>query len=334
MVNKANKKSVLITGGAGFIGSHLAEKLLTMGDRVFVLDNLSTGRIENIKHLISRNVSRSTPGSDFTFKKGDVLNKALVKRCASGVDEIYHLAAAVGVKTVMEKPLESLILNMKGTENVLEAAEGRKIPVLLPSTSEIYGKNTNTPFSEKDDRLYGPVHNYRWGYAFSKGVDEFLGLAYFRERGVPVRIVRLFNVVGPRQSGEYGMVVPRFIKSAILGEPLVIHGTGNQTRCFGDVADVADALIKIMRHVRSAGEVYNLGSDREISINDLAKKVIKLTGSKSNIKHISYKKAYGDGFEDMQRRKPDLSKIKKLIGYNPKNILDDVIKKIIKYERE
>jgi len=268
------------------------------------------------------------------FKKGDVLNKNLVKKFATGTDEIYHLAAAVGVKTVMEKPLESLILNTKGTENILEAAETRKTPVLLASTSEIYGKNTNTPFSEKDDRLYGPVHNYRWGYAFSKGVDEFLGLAYFREKGVPVRIVRLFNVVGPRQSGEYGMVVPRFIKGAILGEPLIIHGTGNQTRCFGDVDDVVDALIKIMRHPGSAGEVYNLGSDQEISISDLAKKVIKLTGSKSKIKYISYKKAYGEGFEDMQRRQPDLSKVKKLIGYNPKNSLDDVIKKIIKYAQE
>jgi len=324
----ANKRTVLITGGAGFIGSHLAEKLIARGDRVFVLDNLSTGRLDNIKHLISRGTSRN----DFIFKKGDVLNKNLVKKCVIGVDEIYHLAAAVGVKTVMEKPLESLILNTKGTENILEVAEARKMPVLLASTSEIYGKNTNAPFSEKDDRLYGPVHNYRWGYAFSKGVDEFLGLAYFRERGVPVRIVRLFNVVGPRQSGEYGMVVPRFIRSAILGEPLIIHGTGNQTRCFGDVGDVVDALIKIMRHPRSAGEVYNLGSDQEISIIDLAKKVIKLTGSKSRIKYISYKKAYGEGFEDMQRRQPDLSKVKKLIGYNPKNNLDDVIKKIIEHE--
>lgn len=322
----ANKKTVLITGGAGFIGSHLAEKILAQGKKVFVLDNLSTGRKENIEHLLGN--------KDFIFKKGDVLNKVLVKKYVARADEIYHLAAAVGVKTVMEKPLESLILNTKGTENVFEAAEARKIPVLIASTSEIYGKNTNTPFSEKDDRLYGPVHNYRWGYAFSKGIDEFLGLAYFRERGVPVRVIRLFNVVGPRQSGEYGMVVPRFIKSAILGEPLIIHGTGNQTRCFGDVDDVVDALIKILRHSKSAGEVYNLGSDQEISIKDLAKKVIKLAGSKSKVKYISYKKAYGEGFEDMQRRQPDLSKVKKLIGYNPKNSLDDVIKKIIEYEQK
>jgi len=324
MANKASKKTILITGGAGFIGSHLAEKLIARGDKVFVLDNLSTGRLDNIKHLLGN--------KNFVFKKGDVLNKALVKRCAAKVDEIYHLAAAVGVKTVMEKPLESLILNTKGTENVLEVAEERKTPVLITSTSEIYGKNTKTPFSEKDDRIYGPVHNYRWGYAVSKGVDEFFGLAYFRERGVPVRIIRLFNVVGPRQSGEYGMVVPRFIKSALSGRALTIYGTGKQSRCFGDVDSVTDALIKIMNHPKSAGEVYNLGSNREISINDLANKIIKLTKSKSKISHISYKKAYGEGFEDMQRRQPDLSKVRRLIGYRPKSSLDDVIREIIAYE--
>lgn len=322
----SNKKTVLITGGAGFIGSHLAEKLLAQGRKVFVLDNLSTGREDNIRYLFKN--------KDFLFKKGDVLNKNTVKKMMDGVDEVYHLAAAVGVRTVMEKPLESLILNTKGTEIVLEYAESRKIPTLIASTSEIYGKNIKLPFREDDDRIYGPVHNYRWGYAFSKGVDEFLGLAYHREKGVPVRIVRFFNTIGPRQRGEYGMVVPRFVRQALRGEPLSVHGNGKQTRCFGYVGDVIEGVIKIMAHRKSAGEVYNLGSDKEISIKDLAKKIIKLTGSNSKIEYISYKKVYAEGFEDMARRKPDISKVRTLIGYKPKTTLDDVIKKIIEYEKQ
>lgn len=319
-----NQKTSLVTGGAGFIGSYLVEKLLAQGKKVFVLDNLSTGRMENIKHLLNN--------KNFTFKKGDVLNAALVKKIAKDADEIYHLAAAVGVKTVMEKPLESFIVNSRGTENVLEAAEKRKTPVLLASTSEVYGKNTKVPFHEEDDRLYGSVYNYRWGYAYSKGLDEFLGLAYFREKGVPVRIIRFFNTIGPRQVGEYGMVVPRFVRLALNGKPLVVHGDGKQRRSFGYVGDVVDAVIKIMSHPKSAGKVYNLGSKEEISIVDLAKKIIKLTGSASKITFVPHKKVYKDGFEDMKRRVPDISNAKKLVGYNPKISLDDIIRKIIEYE--
>jgi len=324
MAYSSNKKAVLITGGAGFIGSHLAEKLLARGKKVFVIDNLSTGRIENIKHLLG--------DKNFTFKEGTIFNQSLIRRYVAKSDDIYHLAAAVGVKTVMEKPLESLLLNTRGTEIVLEAAEKHTVPVLIASTSEIYGKNTKVPFSERDDRVYGPVHNYRWGYAFSKGVDEFLGLAYFRERGVPVRVVRFFNTIGPRQAGEYGMVVPRFVQAALSGKPITIHGTGGQTRCFGDVDDVTDAITKLMATAKSAGEVYNIGSDQEITIEQLAKKIITLTGSASHIKKISYERAYGEGFEDMYRRKPDLSKIRRHIGYKPKHDLDHTIKRIIAYE--
>ncbi|MBI3273943.1 MAG: GDP-mannose 4,6-dehydratase [Candidatus Colwellbacteria bacterium] len=313
-----------MTGGAGFIGSHLCEKLLAQGKRVFALDNLSTGSLDNIRHLLGH--------KNFVFKKGSVLNKFLVRGMAMEADEIYHLAAAVGVQTVMDKPLDSLILNTRGTEIVLDAAEKRKIPIMLVSTSEIYGKSTKLPFHEEDDRVYGSAYNYRWGYAFSKGVDEFLGLAYFRERGVPVRIVRLFNIIGPRQTGEYGMVVPRFIRQALVGKPITVYGTGRQTRSFADVDDATDALIKVMSHPKSMGEIYNLGSDEEISINDLAQNILRLTGSSSKILHIRHDKVYGKGFEDMQRRRPDIFKIKKLIGYKPKYTLEESIKKIIKHE--
>ncbi|MFY9457345.1 MAG: NAD-dependent epimerase/dehydratase family protein [Candidatus Spechtbacterales bacterium] len=319
------QKTVFITGGAGFIGSHLAEKLLAQGKKVFVLDNFSTGRLENIKHL--------TSGKNFVFKKGSVLNKSLVRRMAMGVDEIYHLAAAVGVQTIMDKPLDSLILNIRGTENILEAGEERKTPIMLVSTSEIYGKNKKLPFHEEDDRVYGSAYNYRWGYALSKGIDEFLGLAYFREKGMPVRIVRLFNVIGPRQTGEYGMVVPRFIRQALRGESITIHGTGRQTRTFADIDDITSALIKIMSHPKSRGEIYNLGSDEEISITNLAKKVLRLTESSSKVLYIPHDQVYGKGFEDMQHRRPDISKVKKLINYRPKHFLDNTIRRIIAHEK-
>lgn len=289
-----------------------------------MLDNLSTGSLDNIRHLLSER--------NFVFEEGDVLNKSLVEKMVSRADEVYHLAAAVGVKTIMEKPLESWILNIRGTENVLNAALGKKTPVLIASTSEIYGKNTKLPFSEDDDRVYGSVKNYRWGYALSKGVDEFLALAYFKEKGLPVRVVRFFNTIGPRQTGEYGMVVPRFVRQALRGEFLTVHGSGKQTRSFCYVNDVVDAVLKVMAHQKSAGEVYNLGSDEEITIENLAKKVIKLTESKSKIRYIPYAKVYPEGFEDMQRRRPDISKIKKLIGYKPKYMLEDSMKEIIKYE--
>ncbi len=318
------RQSVLITGGAGFIGSHLAERLIEQGNRVFVLDNLSTGSIDNIKHLRGN--------KNFVFERGDVVEKKVVKKMADEADIIYHLAAAVGVKTIMDKPLESWFTNIEGTENVLKAARERKVPVLIASTSEIYGKNTKLPFGEDDDRVYGSVKNYRWGYAFSKGVDEFLALAYFRECGLPVRVARFFNTIGPRQTGEYGMVVPQFVRQALLGKDITVHGTGKQTRSFGYVGDVVDAVIKLMAHPKSAGEVYNIGSDEEISIENLARKVSQLTESKSKIKYVPHSKIYHEGFEDMQRRRPDLSKIKALIGYKPSKDLDGVIKEIIEYE--
>ena len=318
-------RTALITGGAGFIGSHLAEKLIALGDRVFVLDNLSTGSLDNIKHLCGN--------KNFVFERGDVLEKKIVKKMADEVGIIYHFAAAVGVKTIMDKPLESWVTNIQGTENILESARGRKIPVLIASTSEIYGKNTKLPFGEDDDRVYGSVKNYRWGYAFSKGVDEFLALAYFREYDLPVRIARFFNTIGPRQTGEYGMVVPRFVRQALGGEPLTVHGTGKQTRSFGYVGDVVDAVIKLMAHPKSAGEVYNIGSDEEITIENLAKKAIMLTGSKSRIVYVPHSEVYPEGFEDMHRRRPDLSKIKALIGYKPSKSLDDIIREIVDYER-
>jgi len=319
------RKIILITGGAGFIGSHLSEKLIAKGDTVFALDNLSTGRKENIAHLL--------PNKNFVFQKGDVLNKRTVKKITEGVDEIYHLAAAVGVRTVMEKPLESFIINSHGTENILEAAEAKKIPVLLASTSEIYGKTTEVPFREEGDRVYGSVYNYRWGYAYSKGLDEFLGLAYFREKGVPVRVVRFFNTIGPKQLSEYGMVVPTFVRKALRGDDLPVYGDGKQQRAFGYVGDVVDAVVKIMAQPKSAGCVYNLGSQEEISILDLAKKVIKLVESDSKIIFIPHKKVYKEGFEDMDRRVPDISALRKLIRYNPKTGLDEIIKKIIEHER-
>ena len=320
----SNQKTVLVTGGAGFIGSHLSEKLLVQGKKVFVLDDLSTGSLDNIKHLLSR--------KDFVFKKGSVLNRPLVRKMVANVDEVYHLAAAVGVQTIMDKPLESLLVNIRGTEAVLDAAEPKKTSVFIASSSEIYGKNTRTPFSEDDDRIYGSVQNYRWGYAFSKGIDEFLALAYYREKGLPVKIARFFNTVGPRQTGSYGMVIPRFVKAALQGENIVIYGSGRQTRSFGYVTDVVDAVVKIMAHPKSSGQIYNLGSNIEISINEVAKKIIAFTESKSKIVHIPYEKAYGEGYEDMMRRCPDISKIKKLIGYEPKHTLEDIIKKIVAHE--
>lgn len=315
---------VLITGGAGFIGSHLAEKIVARGDRVFILDNLSTGKQDNIKHLLTnKNVS---------FRKGDVLNKSLVKNIVDQVDEVYHLAAAVGVKTVMEKPLKSWVTNIQGTENILEASLAHKIPVLIASTSEVYGKNTELPFHEEDDRVYGSVKNYRWGYAFSKAVDEFMALSFFREKELPVRVARFFNTTGPRQTGAYGMVVPRFVHQALHNEDITVYGTGQQTRSFGYVGDTTDAIIGLMENKTSAGEIYNIGSDEEISINNLAKKIIELTQSKATIKHIPYSAVYADGFEDMQRRRPDLSKIKAITNYKPSKNLDDIIKEIITFE--
>jgi len=314
---------ILITGGAGFIGSHLAEKLLGQGEEVFVIDDLSTGALENIKRL------ENNP--KFHFIKGSVLNRDLVAEAAAKVDEIYHLAAAVGVKTIIEKPLESFLVNIDGTKNVLEAADIRKIPILITSSSEIYGKNSKLPFKEEDDRVYGSAYHDRWGYGLSKSSDEFLGLAFFREKSLPVVIVRLFNVIGPRQSGSYGMVVPRFIRQALNLEPLEVYGDGGQTRCFGYVGSVVNALIALMQNKeKSSGRIFNVGSDEKISIRDLAQKIIELTKSKSEIKLIPYARVYGENFEDMRDRQPDLAKIKQAINYQPIN-LEESLEKTIDY---
>ena len=329
MISKTNQisngvaKKILITGGAGFIGSHLAEKLLQKGEEVFVVDDLSTGSIENIKHL------KDDP--KFHFIRGSVLDRDLVVQTVAKVDEIYHLAAAVGVKTVIEKPLDSLLNNLRGAEMIFEIAAGKRLPVLFTSTSEVYGKNEHTPFREDSDRIYGSAYNTRWGYGMSKGVDEFLALAYFREKKLPVIIVRLFNVIGPRQSGAYGMVVPRFIKQALSDKPITVYGDGCQTRCFANVVDVVRGLINLMKHPKARGHIFNLGSDEEITIKELAQKVKSLTGSKSEIVFVSYSEVYGPGFEDMFYRKPELSKIKETIGYQPEFSLEESLKKIIDY---
>ncbi|MFH1780754.1 MAG: GDP-mannose 4,6-dehydratase [Candidatus Nealsonbacteria bacterium] len=316
---------VLVTGGAGFIGSHLTEKLLQKGEEVFVIDDLSTGSFENIKHL------ENNP--KFHFTKGSVLDRDLVTQVVVKVDVIYHLAAAVGVKTIIEKPLESFLVNVEGTKNILEAADIRKIPTMLASSSEVYGKNEKLPFKEEDDRVYGSAYHDRWGYGLSKGSDEFLGLAYFREKRLPVVIVRLFNVIGERQRGAYGMVVPRFIRQAILNQTIEIYGDGGQTRCFGYVGSVVNALIELMQNKeKSYGQIFNVGSEERISIKDLAQKIIALTKSRSEIKFIPYAQVYGENFEDMRDRQPDLSKIKQAINYQP-IALEESLKLAIEYWR-
>ena len=321
--NMKKKKRILVTGGAGFIGSHLSEKLLEKGKEVFVVDNLSTGSLNNIKHL--------KKDRKFHFIKGSVLDEELIKNLVRKTDEVYHLAAAVGVRMILGKPLSSLLTNIRGTEIVLREAAKRKNKVLLVSSSEVCGKDEKVPFKEEDDRTYGSVYNDRWVYAFSKAVDEFLGLAYWREKKLPVVIVRLFNVIGPRQTGRYGMVVPTFVRQAHKDKAITVFGDGKQTRCFADVDDVTGSLIKLMKAKRAEGEVINLGADDEISINQLAKKVKNFTDSSSKIIYVPYKKAYPSGYEDFRRRMPDISKIKKLISYRPGVRLEDSIKKIIKY---
>jgi UDP-glucose 4-epimerase len=325
MIMPNDKKTILITGGAGFIGSHLSEKLLQKGEEVLVIDDLSTGSLKNIEHL------KNNP--NFHFTQGSVLDKDLVKKSVAAVDEVYHLAAAVGVKTIIENPLQSFLVNIDGTKNILEAAVAEKKPVLLVSTSEVYGKNEKLPFNEEADRVYGSAYHDRWGYGLSKSSDEFLALAYFREKGLPTVIVRLFNVVGPRQAGAYGMVVPRFIQKALKNEPLEIHGDGKQTRCFGYVGNVVNALAELMGNKeKSYGQIFNLGSDEKISIKDLAEKIKTLTASKSPLRFVSYKEVYGENFEDMRNRQPDLSKIKKAINYQPIS-LKETLEKTIEYFR-
>jgi UDP-glucose 4-epimerase len=317
---------ILITGGAGFIGSHLAEKLIAQNNTVSIIDNLSTGKLSNISHLKGR--------EDFSYSIDSVLNKKTLEQLIKESDQIYHLAAAVGVKYIIDNPLLSLQTNIKGTENVLEFANKYKKKVLLASTSEIYGKSDAVPFKEEDNRILGSTHISRWSYSSAKAVDEFFALAFYREKKLPIVIVRCFNTVGPRQSGQYGMVLPKFVKNALLNHPLTIYGDGKQSRCFADVEDVVDGMIKLMHDKKAEGKIFNIGSTEEISIEELARRIKKMTNSKSKIEYIKYDDAYEEGFEDMQRRVPDLTKINKMINYVPRFKLDDILNRVIKYYEE
>ncbi len=312
---------ILITGGAGFIGSHLAERLLGEGHEVYVIDNLSTGRLENVESF------KDMP--KFHLTVGSILNRELMEKLVSGCDQVYHLAAAVGVKYIIENPLLSLKTNIVGTDNVLELCNKYKAKALITSTSEIYGKSEKIPFAEQDDRLLGSTHISRWGYSCSKAIDEFMALAFYREKKLPVVIVRCFNTVGPRQTGQYGMVLPKFIKAALLDQPIVVYGSGEQTRCFADVSDVVDAFLKLMNSPECAGEIFNVGTTESISIKDLAQKVKTMCNSKSRIEYMSYEDAFEEGFEDMMNRMPDLGKINRFIGYEPKLKLEDIIHRMI-----
>lgn len=318
--------NVLITGGAGFVGSHLAETLLQRGQHVTIIDDLSTGSMENIAHI------RQLP--HFRFAIETIMNEAVMDRLVSECDVIYHLASAVGVELIVNRPVEVIERCILGSEVVLKIANRYKKKVLITSTSEVYGKSSKVPFSEDDDRILGPTTKSRWSYSCSKAIDEFLALAYHKEKQLPVVLVRLFNTVGPRQTGQYGMVVPRFVQAAMNGQPIRVYGDGMQSRCFGYVGDVVNAITALMEHPGAIGQIFNIGSNEEISIMELAQKVKTLTGSQSEIVKIPYEQAYEQGFEDMARRVPDLTKIKNLIGYTPRTKLDDVIVRVRDYFAE
>jgi UDP-glucose 4-epimerase len=308
----------LITGGAGFIGSHLSDALVSRGDSVVILDNFTTGSKDNL----------SGESGSVTVASGDILDSALTSKLVGESDFVVHLAAALGVFNIVNKPLESLTTNLKGTEVVLEAVAKFNRPILMASTSEIYGKNDKVPLSEEDDRIIGHPLKSRWSYSEAKAVDESLAYFHFLENKLPIRIVRFFNTVGPRQVGHYGMVVPRFVSAALKNEPLSVYGSGDQIRCFCHVTDAVKALLLIMDSDKAVGQVFNVGNNSQISIMELAKKVIEITGSKSSIEKIAYEKAYPEGFEDMQRRVPDISKIKQVLGWEPAINLDQIIKDI------
>jgi len=316
----------LITGGAGFIGSHLAERLLRDGHEVAVLDNLSTGSIDNISHL------KTTPG--FSYAIDSVTNESLLAEMIDRSDVVFHLAAAVGVKLIVEQPVHTIETNVHGTEVVLKHANKKKKLVFIASTSEVYGKSTDVPFREGAELVLGATVKHRWAYACSKLIDEFLALAYWKERKLPVIIVRLFNTVGPRQTGQYGMVLPTFVRQALAGHPITIFGDGKQTRSFTFVGDVVDALIKLTNEPRAIGGVFNVGNTDEVSIRELAERVKTLSGSQSTIQYVPYDEAYEAGFEDMPRRLPDISKIRALVGYEPKLELNDIIRTVIDYVRQ
>jgi len=317
---------VLVTGGAGFIGSHLCEWLIKDGSQVTVVDNLSTGNLNNIRHLLNH--------TKFQFVKDSVLNTETVHVLVDKCDLIIHLAAAVGVDLIVKRPVQTIETNIRGTEFVLEIANKFAKKVILASTSEIYGKNTEVPFSEDMDRIMGSTMFSRWSYATSKAIDEFLGLAYHREYGLPVVITRFFNTVGPRQTGQYGMVIPRFVEAALDDQPIIIYGSGKQSRCFGYIDDVINGIMALVQEPKAEGEVFNIGADEEITIEELAIKIKAMIGSRSEIKRIPYEEAYGMPFDDMLRRVPDLSRIKNLVGYSPRFTLDMTLQNIIAYYEE
>ena len=314
----------LITGGAGFLGSHLAEALLARGDTVYLLDNLSTGSIENIEHL--KNAPR------FHYAVDSVMNEPVTAEMIDRVDVVFHLAAAVGVRLIVESPVNTIETNVHGTEMVLKLANKKKKKVLVASTSEVYGKSDDVPFREDADLVMGATIKGRWSYACSKAIDEFLALAYWKEKKLPVVVFRLFNTVGPRQTGRYGMVIPNFVKQALLGHPITVFGDGTQSRCFTYVSDVVGVLVRLAEEPRAVGQVFNIGNDREeVTILDLAQRVKARTGSKSEIVRVPYDQAYEEGFEDMPRRVPDLSRIRALTGYEPKVHLDEILDRVIEY---
>lgn len=317
---------ILITGGAGFIGSHLTELLLKSNHTITAIDNLSTGSIENIKQFDGN--------ANFSFVRADISDELVLDRLSSESDIIIHLAAAVGVQLIVERPVHTIETNVAGTEKVLRSALKYGCKVLIASTSEVYGKGIKIPFSEDDDVLLGPTNKSRWGYAASKMLDEFLGLAYCREYDLDVVCFRLFNTVGPRQSGQYGMVVPRFVKSALQGKPIEVYGNGNQQRCFGHVADVVRAIEGLAFEPKAKGQVFNIGNTEEISILALAEKVRTMTKSSSSIKMIPYSEAYAPGFEDMERRVPSTTKINQLIGWKPTKNLEEILQDVINFEKQ
>jgi nucleoside-diphosphate-sugar epimerase len=316
----------LITGGAGFIGSHLSEALLDQGHHVLILDNLSTGSIDNIAHLKGRR--------GFEYFIDSVDNEPLLAELIDRSDVVFHFAAAVGVKLIVEQPVRTIETNVYGTEVVLKHANKKKKLVVIASTSEVYGKSNDVPYREDSDLVLGPTPKHRWAYACSKAIDEFLALAYWKERKLPIIIVRFFNTVGPRQTGRYGMVIPNFVRQALAGEPITVFGDGNQSRAFTHVTDVVGALIRLVSEPKAIGQVINIGTTEEITIRKLAERVRALSGSHSPIKLVPYDEAYESGFEDMPRRLPDLTKIQGLIGYAPAHTLDDILAQVIEYFRE
>jgi UDP-glucose 4-epimerase len=320
------RADVLVTGGAGFIGSHLAEALLARGSNVVVLDDLSTGRYRNVRHLLD--------DPHFKLVEGSVLDLDLVKDLVAGCDQVYHLAAAVGVRLIVDRPLQSLITNIKGTENVLDAAHLHRTKILITSSSEVYGKSRNGPFKEDDDRILGSTRKLRWSYSTSKAVDEILAFTYHKELGLPTVIARLFNTVGPRQSGQYGMVLPRFIGQALRGDAITIYGDGTQSRVFTYVGDVVEALIRLMDSPEAEGEVFNVAGDQEITIADLARLVVAKVGSSSTLRYLPFEEVYGDGFEDTPRRVADTHKLEQAIGYRCNTSLEETVELLVRHARE